>query len=106
MSAQAQRHYTHSVPQFKHFNKYDFVKSFIATVSDPKVKEEEEKRAVIIADAIEETQVVLFEHLVTKQDLEHGLKALELKLTIRLTVIMATLLTLMPLTTEFLRRLF
>lgn len=96
-SAQAQ-------PHFKHFNKYDFVKSFTSQISDPKAKEEEERKAVIIADAIEETQVVLFEHLATKQDLVSLEHRLEQKLVIKLTAIMAALLTFLPLVTEFFKR--
>jgi len=103
--------------QFKHFDKFNFVESFIATVSDPKVKEEEKKRAVIIAEAIEESQGLLLENLATKQDLkilekelkqdlQYGLVALEQKLTIKLTAIMAALLTFLPLVTEFLKKLF
>jgi hypothetical protein len=59
-------------PNFRHFNKYDFVKAFVAIVpiSDPEMKEKKEMEAVIIADAIEETQAVIFENLATKRDLE------------------------------------
>jgi hypothetical protein len=53
--------------QFKHFDKFNFVESFIATVSDPKVKEEKKKRAIIIAEAIEESQGILLENLATKR---------------------------------------
>ena len=109
---------------FKHFNKYDFVKSFMATASDPKIKEEKEKEAVLIADAFEETQKVLFEHLATKQDLvllkselkqdlvllkselKQDIKNLEYQLTIKLTAIIVTAMTFLPLITEFLKKLF
>jgi hypothetical protein len=57
-------------PGFKHFDKFNFVESFIATVSDPKVKEEEKKRAIIIAEAIEEAQTTMLENVATKQDLQ------------------------------------
>jgi len=97
---------------FHRFDKFNFVESFIATVSDPKVKEEEKKRAVIIADAIEETQTALLEDLATKKDLElvkqdfrHELALLEQKLIIKLTAIMAALLTFLPLVTEFFKKL-
>lgn len=111
-------------PNFKHFNKYDFVKSLTVSISDPKIREEEERKAVIIADTIEETQVVLFEHLATKEDLKDArneskkdianlrselkkdLTLLEHKLTIKLTAIMAALLTFLPLIINFLQKLF
>ena len=91
---------------FRHFSKYDFVKSFMATASDPKTREEKEKEAVLIADAIEETQKVLFEHLVTKEDLKKDLKNLEYQLTIKLTAIIVAAMTFLPLITEFLKKLF
>lgn len=95
--------------QFKHFDKFEFVESIIAAVSDPKVKEEEKKKAVIIAEAIEETRESLFNSLATKADLislEQKLVIIEQRLTIKLTLIMASLLTFLPLATEFLKRLF
>jgi hypothetical protein len=58
--------------QLRHFDKYDFIKSFVATASilDSKHKEEKEREAELIANAIEETQIVLFDNLATKKDLE------------------------------------
>lgn len=87
---------------FQHFNKYDFVKAYVSKTVDPKQKEEKEREAVLIADAFEETQQVLFENLATKKDLVH----LEQRLTIRLTAIMAALLTFLPLVTQFLKVIF
>jgi hypothetical protein len=84
--------------RFKPFSKYDFVKSYSATAKDEKVKAEKEEEAAIIADAIVETQNVLLENLATKEDL----KILEQKLTIKLAVIMAALLTFLPLITNYL----
>ena len=91
-------------PHLKHFSKYDFVEKYIATssVSDQKLKEEKKKEAAIIADAIEETQAVLLENLATKEDLA----ILKKDLIITLTAIMASLLTFLPLVTEFLKKLF
>ena len=69
--------------KFKPFSKYDFVKSFVATTSNAARKEEKEKEASVIADAIEETQAVLLENLSTKQDvknLEKDIKNLEVDL--------------------------
>ena len=86
-----------------------------------KIREQKEKEAAIIADAIEENQNIVFENLATKdelqlglkalelsskKDLEIGLKALEYRLTIRLTAIMAALLTFLPIATDFVRHLF
>ena len=103
--------------KFKTFSKYDFVESIVAATKDENVKAEEKIKAVIIADAIEETQAVLLENLATKDDLKAleiatkaDLKALEQRLksdlTIRLTVIMTGLFTLLPLVTDFIRHLF
>ena len=117
----------HAIKQvkFKVFDKYNFVKSFVAAqvgdVNDLKIREQKEKEAAIIADAIEENQNIVFENLATKdelqlglkalelsskKDLEIGLKALEYRLTIRLTAIMAALLTFLPIATDFVRHLF
>jgi len=89
---------------------------------------EKEQEASLIADAIEKTHIVLLENLATKDELKSGLKALELsmkqdlsilelstkadiksleyRLTIRLTAIMAALLTFLPLATDFARGMF
>ncbi len=115
---------------FRHFNKYDFVKAFLAASSDSdqKSKVEKEREAVVIADAIEETQEIVVQNLATKSDLlitkqelkqeivevkkeivtvraefKKDLILLEHKLTIKLAIIMASLLTLLPLVTEFLK---
>ncbi|MES2677615.1 MAG: hypothetical protein V4612_04810 [Pseudomonadota bacterium] len=69
--------------RFKTFSKYDFVKSFVATATNQTQKEEKEKEAALIADAIEETQSVLLENLATKQDiknLEKDIKNLDVDL--------------------------
>jgi hypothetical protein len=102
----------HFPSPFKHFSKYDFVESFVAATKDESAKAEEKIKAAIIADAIEEHQVVLFEHLATKKDLkdlelktEAGLKNLEYRLTIKLATIMAALLTFLPLITEFFKKI-
>ena len=78
-----------------------------------KIREQKEKEAAIIADAIEENQNIVFENLATKDELQLGLKelemsikALEYRLTIRLTAIMAALLTFLPIATDFVRHLF
>ena len=110
--------------KFQRFSKYDFVESFVLATKDEKIKPEEKIKAAMIADAIEETQAVLLENLATKEDitaLEKDIKALELStnknleiglqqlksdLTIRLTVIMACLFTLLPLVTDLIRHLF
>jgi len=106
--------------QFKHFDKFNFVESFIATVSDPKVKEEEKKRAVIIAEAIEESQGLLLENLATKKDLEELRLATkkdleELRLATKhdlqlmkyqLTGVMATLIVFLPPFVEVIKKMF
>ena len=114
--------------KFQPFDKYDFVKSFvIASVGDTqdfKIKEQKEREAAIIADAIENSQNIILENLATKEELQLGLKALErdiknletdlkkdmksleYSLTIKLTAIMAALLTLLPLATDFIRHIF
>jgi hypothetical protein len=92
--------------KFKTFSKYDFVESFVAATKDEKIKAEEKIKAAIIADAIEETQAVLLENLVTKDDLKKDIEQLKSDLTIRLTVIMTGLFTLLPLVTDFIRHLF
>ena len=111
-------HATQTMPNFqqlhiKHFNKYDFVKSFTASISDPKVREEEERKAVIIADAIEETQKVLFEHLATKEDLKLLESQLESSLATKLQIqkyqligAVAALITFLPPFAEFVKKLF
>ena len=65
MSVQAQR-------RFKHFDKYNFVKAFVAITptSDEKVKEGKEKEAVAIAEAIEEASNEFIKELATKSDIE------------------------------------
>ena len=99
--------------EFKTFSKYDFVKSFIAT-------NDKEEKAAIIADAIEDPQRVLLENLVTKQDLKNleidlkkDMKILEINLKkemqgqlIKLGSLMVILFTILPLLTEFLKKLF
>ena len=115
-----QAQFTSSSIKFKPFSKYDFVKSFVAASIgdsvDLKTKEQEEKKAAIIADAIEETQAVLLESLATKEDikiLEKDIKALEkeiisseTRLTIKVAVIVGGFLTIAPLLTDFIRHLF
>lgn len=59
-----------SVIKFKHFDKYRFIKDFAATASDQSKKEEKEREAEIIANAIEENEQISFDNLATKQDLE------------------------------------
>ena len=119
---------THS--HFRYFDKYEFIKSFVATVpsADHNAREQKEKEAVVIAEAIKEREEILVDNLATKRDLEalrlatkrdleelrlatkidleRGLIDLEHKLIIKLTIIMATLLTFLPLATEFLKKLF
>ncbi len=121
--------------KFKTFSKYDFVKSFIAT-------NDKEEKAAIIADAIEDTQRVLLENLVTKQDLKNlevdlkkdiknlevdlkkdiknlevdlrkDMKILEINLKkemqgqlIKLGSLIVILFTILPLLTDFLKKLF
>jgi len=95
--------------QFKHFDKFNFVESFIATVSDPKVKEEEKKRAVIIAEAIEESQGLLLENLATKKDLEELRLATKHDLQLmkyQLTGVMATLIVFLPPFVEVIKKMF
>jgi len=99
--------------KFKTFSKYDFVESFVSATKDEKIKPEEKIKAAIIADAIEATQAVLLENLATKDDLKalevdlkKDIKALEDRMTIKLTVIMAGLFTFLPLATDFIRHLF
>ena len=100
--AMAQPRFVHSPVKFKTFSKYDFVESFVAATKDEKVKAEEKVKAAIIADAIEETQTVLLENLVTKEDLKRELQANFIKLV----VVMTGLFTLLPLLTDFIRHLF
>ena len=70
-------------PKFQLFDKYDFVKSYVA-ISHSKsdeAKKEREEEAALIASAIKDTQNVLLENLATKEDikaLERDIKALEL----------------------------
>ncbi len=118
----------HSItqPRFKLFDKYDFVKSYVSIShsKNEEDKKEREEEAALIANAIKETQNVLLENLATKEDikslekdikalelstkkdLELGLKALEYRMTIKLTAIMAALFTFLPLATDFIRHLF
>jgi hypothetical protein len=107
-------------PKFKIFDKYDFVKSFVAVTHDSKAKEEEEKKAAIIADAIQETQNIVFENLVTKDDLKtvemslkRDIQMLEISLRkdmqsnlIKLGSLMIILLTFLPLLNDFIGHLF
>ena len=113
-------------PKFKLFDKYDFVKSYVSIShsKNEEDKKEREEEAALIANAIKETQNVLLENLATKEDikslekdikalelstkkdLELGLKALEYRMTIKLTAIMAALFTFLPLATDFIRHLF
>ena len=104
---------THS--HFRYFDKYEFIKSFVATVpsADHNAREQKEKEAVVIAEAIKEREEILVDNLATKRDLEElrlatkvDMTSLEHKLIIKLTIIMATLLTFLPLATEFLKKLF
>lgn len=146
-----------------HFDKYNFVKSFVAIAKTEAQKEEKEKEALVIAEAIEQHQEILSQNLSTKVDIELVRKDIELlrtetkkdiisvhkdiellraetkkditsvhkdiellrtetkkeiesikkdlillenKLTIKLTAIMAALMTFLPLAIEFLKRSF
>jgi hypothetical protein len=105
-------------PKFQLFDKYDFVKSYVS-ISHSKNEEskiEREQEAALIANAIKETQNVLLENLATKEDLKalelatsanlkKDIEQLKSDLTIRLTVIMTGLFTLLPLVTDFIRHL-
>ncbi len=64
----------------KPFSKYDFVKSYSATAKTPKLKKEKEREAVLVADAIKNTEENLISYLVTKEDLEIVEKKLEAKI--------------------------
>ena len=91
-------------PKFQLFDKYDFVKSYVA-ISHSKNDEariEREQEAALIANAIKDNQNILLENLATKDDL----RVLEYRMTIKLTVIMTGLFTLLPLVTDFIRHLF
>lgn len=98
-------------PKFKLFDKYDFVKSYVSIShsKDAKTKEEREEEAALIANAIKDTQNVLLENLATKDDIQSlkiDLKVLEHRMIIKLTTIMAALLTLLPVATDFIRHIF
>ena len=71
-----------SVIKFKHFDKYRFIKDFAATASDQSKREEKEREAEIIANAIEENEYnssSAFENheqnFATKHDLETEINA-------------------------------
>ncbi len=102
----------HSPIHFKVFDRYDFIKSFVCPTSNEKARIEEERKAEIIATAIQETRSNLLDHLVTKEylhmevkDLRMAMKNLESRLTIKLTAIMAFLMTFLPVATDFIRHL-
>ena len=91
-------------PKFKLFDKYDFVKSYVS-ISHPKneeAKKEREEEAALIANAIKETQGVLLENLVTKEDLTHELKVLKYELMFKGGIFMAVLITFVPKLWKFL----
>lgn len=121
-----------------HFDKYDFVKSFVAIAKTADQKEEKEKEALVIAKVIEQYQENLAENTATKLDIELVRKDIELlrsetkkdieslreetkqdialvrkdlvllehKLTIKLTAIIAALMTFLPLATQLLQKFF
>ena len=109
-------------PRFQIFDKYEFVKSYVAIahLKDSKAKDQREEEAALIANAIKDNQNLLLENLATKEDIKNleediktleltnkaDLKTLEYRMIIKLTVIMATLLTLLPLATNFIRSIF
>jgi hypothetical protein len=104
--------------QIDHFDKYAFVKAFVNSAKTESQKKEKEKEALIIAEVFEKNekrQQALLDNvatkgdlinMVTKQDLDQKLIILEQKLIIKLSVIMAALLTVLPLLTEFVKRSF
>jgi predicted nucleic acid-binding Zn-ribbon protein len=62
----------------ENFSKYDFVKSYVATTNNNQKRQEKEKEAVIIADAIKINQDYLLANLATKDELittENNLKS-------------------------------
>jgi hypothetical protein len=91
--------------QFKHFDKFEFVEAFIAPISDLKIKEEKKREAVIIAEAIEETQTALLENLATKQDISLLKKDLEIT-KYQLIGAMATLIVFLPPFVEVIKKMF
>ena len=80
-----------------HFDKYDFIKSFIKDVP-PAKKKEKEREAVIIADALKSFEEA---HL-TKHALRKELVLLEHKLVIKLTLIGTALFTILPILKDLL----
>jgi hypothetical protein len=116
MSHAMQHPKSHSQIHFKIFDRYDFIKSFVSPTSDNKARIEEERKAEIIATAIQETQSNLLDHLVTKEylhmevkdlrkEFKMEMKNLEYRLIIQLTTIMAFLMTFLPVATGFIRHL-
>ena len=89
---------TQAQPHFKHFNKYDFVKSFTAPIKDPQIKEEKEREAVIIAEAFEQAELTSFENLATKHDLQ--------VLKYQIIGSIAAMIVILPPLTEFIKKLF
>ncbi len=65
--------FVHYPRKFKTFDKYDFVKSYVAlsaaTNADRNAIDLKEKEASFIADAIQENQNIVFENLATKEEL-------------------------------------
>jgi hypothetical protein len=85
-------------PKFKVFDKYDFVKSYVS-IAHPKnedAKKEREEEAALIANAIKDTQGVLLENLVTKEDLAHELKVLKYELMFKGGIFITVLITFVP----------
>ncbi len=108
---------------YRHFDKFNFVESLIASINDPIEKEKKKKEAVIIAQAITDSHHDFFDNLATKRDVSlvkqdvlslrqdialvrKDMELLGYHLVIKLTVIMTTLLTLLPLVTDFLKNIF
>jgi hypothetical protein len=106
MSHAMQHPKSHSQIHFKIFDRYDFIKSFVSPTSNDKARIEEERKAEIIATAIQETQTNLLDHLVTKEYLDMEMKNLEYRLIIKLAGVMAFLMTFLPVATDFVRHLF
>lgn len=91
----------------KHFDKYDFIKAFVATasISDPKLKEEKEKEAELIAKAIEEAQETTLENVANKQDVMLLLKEMQL-IKYQMIGAVATLIVFLPSLSEAIKKIF
>ena len=92
-------------PKFKLFDKYDFIKMYVSTTTDEKVKAEKQQEAEIIANAILENQnssmesmVAKLENLATKEDV----KISEYRLMIRGGIFIAFLIGFAPKLWKFL----